>query len=224
MELIQTFVADAPKLPDPGTPMDQTEHQDPQMDRAWVVLSCVGTNLADTAPQPHRQKWYHLTINGLKVHLGDTDQVQGQNQEGPSLTAQMAESIVSGITDDQGTVPSLISITELIAPKCPQRSRSQSKRSDGKMIVVPHPYKALLRLLPAMKRCSSDRPSRAILRHLPTGTMLSGITHKVPRNQLSPPSKRRSDMLTDSLTTPGTIDDQLRRALVTSCHKKKKAL
>ena len=133
----------------------------------------------------------------------------------------MAESIISGITDDQGELPLLMSITELIAPQCPQPSRSQCQRSDGKRIVVPHQYKALLCTLPTMKQCSSGKPSRQILRHLPLGTALSGITHKVPQNQRSPPSKRRSESLKDSPTMPGTIDDQLERALVTSCPKNK---
>ena len=101
------------------------------MNRAWVVLSSVGTG-----PQPPRQKWYHLTVQGPKVHLGDID----QNREGPSLTHQMAESIISGITDDQGELPLLMSITELIATQFPKRSRSQCQGSDSKMIAVPHSH------------------------------------------------------------------------------------
>ena len=128
-----------------------------EVDRAWVVLSCVGTNPEDTALQHHRQSWFHLTVSGPKVHHGDTDQVQGQNLEGPSLTAQMAKAIVTRITDDQGTVPSLISITELVAPKCPQHSHSQSKRSEGyKTIVVPSRTK---RGYICFRRCNGVHPA-----------------------------------------------------------------
>ena len=83
---IQTCVVDAPELPNPEPQMDQTELPGLQMNWAWVVLSSVGTGPQGTAPQPPGQKWYHLTVQGPKVHLGAIDQVRDQNREGPSLT------------------------------------------------------------------------------------------------------------------------------------------
>ena len=165
-----------------------------------------------------KQKCYHLTVQGPRAHLGATS----QSPEGPSLTHLMEEAIINGITEEQGELPLLMSIIKLISTQCPMRSSSQCQRSDGKMIAVPPPYKALLRTLPIMEKSSSGKPSRQILQHLPLGTALSGITHKVPQPQLSPPLKKRSETLTDSPTMPGTIDDQLERALVTSCPKNKR--
>ena len=97
MDDIRTCVVDAP------------EHL---MDRAWVVLSSVGNG------QKHQQKWYHLTVQGPKAHLGNTNQNPGE----PSLTHLMAEAILNGITEDQGELPLLMSTTELISNQCPKRS------------------------------------------------------------------------------------------------------
>ena len=191
--------------------------------KEWLVLSCDGTGPVDTALQRHQQSWFHLELVDLRAPQGGIE-----NNEGSSLTTQMAEAIVTGITAEHEIVPSLITITELAASKCRWDLRSRSTRSgDYTTLATPGPFKARLRLLPKTARCLSGKPNNAILKHLPTGTTLTGITHQVPQNNPNQPLKPRSATRMDnlSLATPATIDNQLRRALMTSCYKnKEKAL